>query len=406
MKKAAIIAPNSLPVPPIRGGGIQNGIAEIIKHYSEYKPYVFSKATYGIDDLPAFEIDGKAEHHRICLSPREDFMIRLMYLSTRSYFPYVHLITKKLLEIKPDIVHVRSRPWFVPHLRKHLGRRAKIILHNHNNYFMEMDERQVKKYMGMIDAFAGVSRFTVNVEVLQRFPEWKDRCFAIYNGVNTEKFDPASLDASKLAALRKKFGLANDDIVVTYLGRIRESKGVDILLDAAKKLILSKGMKGLKLMLVGSNFFGGDMTVTPFMEKLRGSAREVKDNIIFTGFIPRDEIEYIYGVTDIVSLPSLVEDASPNVCYEAQAMERPIVSTRRGGIPEIVKEGHTALLVNDPESADELAEKILALAGDPDKRRSFGANGRKRMLEGFTWKHAAGRTEEMYNKVLSMGEER
>jgi spore coat protein SA len=401
MKKVAIIAPNSLPVPAIRGGGIQNGIAEIIKHYENYKPYVFSKATYGVDNLPVFEIDGNAEHRRICLSDWEDFKIRFLHLSTKSYFPYVHLIAKQLKEIKPDIIHVRSRPWFIPLLRKYLGNSAKIILQNHNNYFMEMRSGQVKKYLDKIDAFAGVSRFTVDAEVLKRFPEKKDRCFVIYNGVNTEKFDPSALDRQVLEEFRKKFSISKDDIVVTYLGRIRPSKGVDILLNAVKKLIKEKGIRNLKLMLVGSNFFGGDTTVTPFMNELRATAEDVKDNIIFTGFIPRDEIEYIYGVTDIVSLPSLVEDASPNVCYEAQAMERPIISTRRGGIPEIVKENATTLLVDDPESADELAEKIHRLVKDPAERRSFGKNGRTRMLEGFTWKHAAKKTEEMYNKVLS-----
>jgi glycosyltransferase involved in cell wall biosynthesis len=401
MKKAAIIAPNSLPVPPIRGGGIQNGIAEIIKHYKNYKPYVFSICEPGVDDLPLFEVDGNAQHHRICLPAWEEFKINLFHLSRKSYFPYIYTIAKKLIEIKPDIVHVRSRPWFLPILRKYLGSKVKIIEHNHNNYFMEMKKDEVEKYLKQMDAFAAVSQFTANVEVLVRFPQESKRCFVIYNGVNLEKFDPRKVSNAQKLTLRDRFKANEHDVIVSYLGRVRKSKGVDVLLAAAKKLIKGKGIKNLKILIVGGNFFGGDTTVTPFMRELYREAEEIKDNIIFTGFIPRDEIENIYGISDIIALPSLVEDASPNVCYEAQAMEVPIVSTKRGGIPEIVKEGETALLVDDPEDSGELSKKLLRLIESPEERRAFGRGGRFRVKENFTWEMAAQRTEDMYDKVLN-----
>lgn len=396
MKKAAIIAPNSLPVPPIRGGGIQNGIAEIIHHYREYKPYVFSICEAGVDDLPLRESDGNAEHRRIRIPRFRDFMIRLTHLSTRSYFPYVREISGQLKEINPDIIHVRSRPWFLPLLRRDLGNDVKMILHNHNNYFMEMGERQVKKYLSLMDAFAGVSRFTVDAEVLSRFPEEKERCFVIYNGVNPEKFGPKGTDPARVAELRKKYGIKKGDRVIAYLGRLRKSKGVDVLLNAVKSL----RMPEVKLLLVGGHFFGGDETISPFMRELKSSAEEMKGSVIFTGFVPRSDIQNVYALTDIVALPSLVQDASPNVCYEAQAMECPIVSTKRGGIPEIVEDGKTALLVDDPEDSKELKEKLKCLLENPGQMKAFGERGRKRMLEGFTWERAARRTEEMYNKVL------
>jgi len=390
MKKAAIIAPNSLPVPPIRGGGIQNGIAEIIKHYKNYKPYVFSINEPGVDNLPLFETDGFIEHHRISLNGWQEFLINLRHLSRKNYFPYVFEICKKLKDIKPDIIHVRSRPWFLPLIRKYLGGDVKIIEHNHNNYFMEMRKPQVRRYLDQMDAFAGVSKFTVNAEVLERFPDERD----------LDKFSLQSVPLPKIRQLKERFNIRPGDIVVTYLGRLRRSKGVDILLRSVKKLIKSEGLSNLKLMLVGSNFFGGDKKVTPFMRQLAKEASDIKDNVIFTGFIQRSEIQDIYSITDIVALPSLVLDASPNVCYEAQAMEVPIVSSKRGGIPEIVKDGETALLVNDPENVDELAEKLLYFTEHADERKAFGKRGRARIEGNFTWELAAQRTEAMYDKVL------
>jgi spore coat protein SA len=354
-----------------------------------------------VDNLPLFETDGFIEHHRISLTGWQEFLINLSHLSRKNYFPYIFEICKKLKDIKPDIIHVRSRPWFLPILRKYLGNEIKIIEHNHNNYFSEMRKGEVKKYLDQMDAFAGVSQFTANVEVLERFPEEKDRCFVIYNGANLDKFSPKNVPLPKIHQLKERFNINSGDIIVSYLGRLRKSKGVDILLKSVKKLIKEENLANLKLMLIGSNFFGGDKTVTPFMKQLARESQDIKNNVIFTGFIQREEIQDIYAVTDIVALPSLVQDASPNVCYEAQAMEVPIISSKRGGIPEIVKDGETALLVNDPEDVDELAKKILDFVRNEEKRKTFGKRGRKRIEENFTWEIAARRTEEMYDKVLS-----
>ncbi len=400
MQKVAIIAPNSLPIPPVRGGGIQAVIAEVVPLYKEFKPYVFSNCEYGIDNLPLKETSGAVEHRRICQSPWDEFKINLRHLSTMNYFPYVFEIIRQIKEIKPDLIEVMNRPWFLPILRKYLGPDVKIILHHFNNYLMEMNKNRAKKYLDLVDGFVGCSNFTVEAEVLRRFPEYKSKCSTVSHGIDINKFDPDRLDQAALAKLREKYGIKKDDIVFLYIGRLSQDKGAGQFLEAAKVLINNIGIRQVKVMLVGSSFFGGQTKVTPFMKELQISAEEVKKNIIFTGFINRPDIPGIYGLANIVVVPSIVMDASPSVCYEASAMSLPIIASKRGGIPEIVKDKETGLLVNDPEDIDELAEKMLYFVKEPDEAKAFGRRGRQLMAKHYTWEAVAGKIEDTYRKVL------
>jgi spore coat protein SA len=401
MQKVAIIAPNSLPIPPVRGGGIQAVIAEVVPLYKEFKPYVFSNCEYGIDKLPLKETSGAVEHRRICQSSWDEFKINLRHFSTLNYFPYVFEIIRQIKEVKPDLIEVMNRPWFLPILRKYLGSDVKIILHHFNNYLMEMNKNRAKKYLDLVDGFVGCSNFTVEAEVLSRFPEYKNKSYAVSHGIDVNKFDPEKLNQSVQAKLREKYGIKKDDMIFLYIGRLSQDKGAGQFLEAAKVLINNIGIRYVKIMIVGSSFFGGQTKVTPFMKELQKSAEEVKENIIFTGFINRPDIPDIYGLANVVVIPSIVMDASPSVCYEASAMSLPIIASKRGGIPEIVKDEETGLLVNDPEDIDELAEKMLYFVKEPDEAKAFGRRGRQLMAKHYTWETVAGKIEDIYKKVLN-----
>ena len=400
MRKVAIIVPNSFPVPPIRGGGIQTAVAATTPHYKEFKPYVFCLSEYGLDNLPLKETVGNIEYRRICQSPLEELWIRVSHLSTRNYFPYIREICKQIKEIKPDIIHLMNRPWFLPIMRRALGKEPKIILHHFNNYLMEMPRFFAGRFLSMTNGFIGCSKYTVNAEVIERFPEYKDGCVVISNGVDTSKFDPAKIDQGILNGLRAKYGINKGDVVISYVGRLSEGKGALELLKAVKKLVVGKGQKQVKLMLVGSSFYGGETKTTPFIEALHKVSADIKDNIIFTGFINRDNIQNAFALCDILAIPSIVQDASPIVAYEGAAMNLPIVGTRRGGIPELVEEGQLGLIVDDPFDTDGMAEKLGLLVNDPAKRKRYGENGRKFMVTNYDWKIVAHRAEEAYKFFL------
>lgn len=403
MRKVAIIAPNSLPIPPVRGGGVQTVVAETTPLYKNFKPYIFSNCEYGIDHLPLMETVGNIEHRRICQSQWEEFKVRFTNFSTLNYLPYVLEIIDQIKEIKPDIIHVLNRPWFLPILRKHLGQDQKIILHHFNNYLMEMKKDKAKKYLGLIDGFIGCSEFTVNAEVSSRFPQMKSITSVISNGVDTDKFDPKKIRSDIVNSLRTKYGIKNGNVVVLYVGRLSEDKGALQLLQAVKTLVVNLAIPEVKLLVVGSSFYGGPSKVTPFIKNLLKESEEIKNNIVFTGYIHRTEIQDIFAIGDIVAVPSIVQDASPTVCYEASSMKKPIVASRRGGIPEIVSDKETGLLYDDPYDVDALVDKLLFFIKNPENRNIYGEKGRAMMEKEFTWKIVAEKIEKAYNRVLNIG---
>jgi glycosyltransferase involved in cell wall biosynthesis len=92
--------------------------------------------------------------------------------------------------------------------------------------------------------------------------------------------------------------------------------------------------------------------------------------------VPNDELPSLYAATDLVVVPTIGDRACSSLAAaEGLATGRPVVATRVGGIPEVVHDGETGMLI-PPDDARALAEAVLALAADPARRRTLGARGR------------------------------
>jgi spore coat protein SA len=291
-----------------------------------------------------------------------------------------------------------NRPWFLPILRKYLSMNTKIILHHHNHYFAEMSEGKVRSYLNLFDAFAGISQYTVDKEIVSRFPFAAEKCFTIYNGININKFKSKWLNKEKRSEVRSKFNIAEDEIILVFAGRLRKEKGIHTLLKAANRIISTN--KKVKVMIVGSHFYMGSEKMTPYIESLGKLAAPVIDNVIFTGFVPPSQMPEIYAASDILIVPSHTE-AFGLTYAEAGACELPVIGTKVGGIPEVIENGITGFLMNDPENDEELEHQIKYFLNNPDKMKVFGESGRKRVEKLFSAQASAAATEEMYKKVLT-----
>lgn len=208
--------------------------------------------------------------------------------------------------------------------------------------------------------------------------------------------DARSLEADprEVDRLRGRLGLRPDDVVVAGLGRLIPVKGFEYLVEALAKARVAR--PELRLVLVGD----GDLR-----EQLGVRARSfgIADSVVFAGMVERDEIPIYLGVADIVVVPSVhyggYVDGLPNVALEAMAAGKPLVATRVGGLPELVRDGETGLLV-DEKDADELADAIVELAGDPAVRARMGDSGRALIRDSLSWESVAGRYEAVYERVV------
>jgi glycosyltransferase involved in cell wall biosynthesis len=162
---------------------------------------------------------------------------------------------------------------------------------------------------------------------------------------------------------RKQLGFSKDDFVIVYSGRINQDKGVSELIDAMLRI---KKTSNIKLMIIGGSFFGNTNNEDFFIRSLKEKSKTLEERIVFTGFIPYEDVPYYLHLADIAVLPSMWDEPFGLTIAEALAAGLPLITTRSGGIPEIC-EG-VAIIVDREQIVDNLANAILDLYHHPEKR--------------------------------------
>ena len=149
-----------------------------------------------------------------------------------------------------------------------------------------------------------------------------------------------------------------------------QEKGILELIEAMIRL---EDKPRIKLLVIGSSFYGNANNENEFARKLMRKAEPLKERIIFTGFISYSEMPNYLNMADIAVIPSVWDDPFPTTVLEAQAMGLPIISTMRGGIPEEVTKENAILLRTDEQFVGNLAAAITDIYEHPEKRQQMAA---------------------------------
>jgi len=205
-----------------------------------------------------------------------------------------------------------------------------------------------------------------------------------YNGFDEQIFQPLPPDP----ALRARFAPAGAPLLL-FAGRLVTFKGIDHLLDA---LVLLKDRPQPHLLLIGDGPHQASL-------KRRAAALGLSDRVTFAGPQPHAELPRYYAIADAFVVPSIAHETFSIAACEAMSCQRPVIGTRVGGLPEVVRDGATGYLV-PPGDAAALAERIGALLGDPAARARMGAAGRAWTLDMFTWDRVIARMLACYAQVL------
>jgi len=120
------------------------------------------------------------------------------------------------------------------------------------------------------------------------------------------------------------------------------------------------------------------------------------------GAIEHRQVPELLRNVDIFVMPSIREEFGV-AAVEAQAMEIPVISTRVGGVPEVVLDGETGILV-EPGDSEQLAQAILALIENPALRRQMGKRGREHVLANYRWEDNAALMENLYQRIVHSSE--
>jgi glycogen(starch) synthase len=225
------------------------------------------------------------------------------------------------------------------------------------------------------------------------FPRNKIR--VSYNGVDPNKYDPASVSAEQVRKIRQYYGLKDDEFMILFLGRLVGVKGVDKLIMAMPH-ILPKFPK-TRLVIVGV----GDLQ--EYLVNLVKTMR-LEDYVKFRfDFISEEERILHYAACDVAAFPSLYEPFGI-VALEAMSMECPVVVGAAGvsGMREIViccSEEQCGYHI-DPNNPSDIAWGIMSVLESPERRKMLGKNGRKRVISEFTWSKIAEKTAALYEQLL------
>jgi spore coat protein SA len=299
-------------------------------------------------------------------------------------------------------VHVHNRPLLALSLKRRLAPGTPIILHMHNlSESLGKRERPRPGVLMPVAGFAACSNFVLDRE-RSRLGLGAGLHRVIYNGVESEAFTSIWDAGAQRQQIREQYGL-KDDPTVLFTGKLRESKGVHILLRAMARVwdITPRAV----LVLVGGTEYGLGRTMreTPFLAQLRRDLAQAPGKVVLTGFVPPAEMPRAYLLGDVFVGPSQIEEGLGLVFLEAAAAGLPVIATRRGGIPEVVEDGVTGLLLDKKDDDAELAAKIIGLLNDPRLRQRLGRQGREWVSADFSWEKIAGTLEAFYEEVMGLG---
>jgi glycosyltransferase involved in cell wall biosynthesis len=208
----------------------------------------------------------------------------------------------------------------------------------------------------------------------------------IYQGVDVQRF--RSTAGGKKAAAERYLLPEDAAPVLGSVGSFEHRKGHPVLFEALKQLA-DGPLPGIHLMLVGDG---------PDEDSLRDLARELGLNVHVSFFPFTSEPSYVFERLDITVLPSLYKEGLPNVLQESMAMNVPVISSRLGGVPEVVFDGQTGVMV-EPGNSEQLAQAILDLWTDQRAYRKMCVQARNVIVERFNKKNQFGKFLEHFHSI-------
>ncbi|CRK81497.1 lipopolysaccharide N-acetylglucosaminyltransferase [Neobacillus massiliamazoniensis] len=381
--KILMICTEKLPVPPVLGGAIQTyifGLLPILGKYHEI-------TVLGVSDplLPDKETKDGIQYVRVPGKVFEVYREEVIhYVESHSF----------------DLIHIYNRPRLVMPIRS-AAPKSKIILSMHNDMFNldKIDPNEANAVIKEVSAIVTVSNYVGNV-IRKLYPEASPKIRTIYSGVDTDRFLPGKFpEMQKIRnEIRQKHGL-EDKTVMLFAGRLSDNKGVDRLVRALPQL--SKKFKNLALVIVGSKWFSQN-DITAYIAYVKALAKRQPVPVVATGFVPPDEIQNWFAAADLFVCTSIWQEPLARVHYEAMAAGLPIVTTERGGNPEVISSGENGLIVENPEDPSCFADKITEILSDKSLMRKMGKKGRELAVYNFKWDRVAKEILEVWEHSMQM----
>lgn len=249
-------------------------------------------------------------------------------------------------------------------------------------------------------------------DILRSYPAIDpERVKVVHNGIDLEAWKhPQGQEAdAQAAATLKRLGIDPDRPTIVFVGRITRQKGLPHLLRACEQLPADVQV----ILCAGAP---DTPEIKAEVEGLVARLREKRTGVVWIEeMLPRPELIAVLAASDVFVCPSVYEPLGI-VNLEAMAVGLPVVGSATGGIPDVIVDGETGLLVPIEQVQDgtgtpidparfeaDLAERLTTLVTDTEAAKAMGQAARRRVEEHFAWQAIAQRTMDVYNWVLAQG---
>jgi glycosyltransferase involved in cell wall biosynthesis len=324
-----------------------------------------------------------------------------------------------------DVIQVQHCSQYLPIIRA-LNPNVKIVLQLHAEWFSQNRPAILERRLRHVDLVTTVSNY-ITEKTRRQFPMVAARCQTMYNGVHAADFSRERNDDESPRREKR----------ILYAGAVSPHKGLHVLMDAFSLVV--KEYPKVRLDVVGMqasypltenfelrereliesvySFYAYDwisrlkakLSLAPpdagsYLAHLRQRlSPEASGKVAFRGFIPRPQLVDFYYNADVFAFAPIWNEGFGIPPVEAMAAGVPVVATRSGAIPEIVRDQQTGFLVgkNDPRA---LAERMLQLLRDDDLREKMGRAARSWVHENFMWDRVAERMYRCYSNLCGVTE--
>lgn len=377
--RLALICTEKLPSPAIKGGAIQimmDGVAPILSRHH-------SITIYSITDegLPDQESRSGINYIRF---PQQS---------------YIADVAASLTEQAYDVVHVFNRPKNVV-LYKKASPSSRFIVSLHNEMFEKnkITDTEAQLCVQYVHKLTTVSKY-IKSTITRRVPAAENKTEAIYSGFDPDSYYPiwTPRGASIRNQLRTQYGLHNKKVIL-FVGRLSVKKGPHLLIEAMDR-VLNQHPDAV-LVIVGGKWFSDD-TVDDYGKWLLELAKPYGNKVIFTKFVPANEIQNYFAMGDVFVCSSQWQEPLARVHYEAMASGVPVITTDRGGNAEVIQHKWNGYIVSHYKSPSSFANAINYMLTNRDEARLMAERGRE-MVDGYyTFNHVAERLNKIYTDAYN-----
>lgn len=372
-KKLYIFTAGSEPIPPVNGGGVENVIMSAVKEnekhdcvnmivYSVFNQKAVNESyNYSFTEFRFWHINKLIKKVDWIIWIIVHNLFRVNTILYRNVLQRILIIFKTHFKIKKIVKYESDCSIIIEHsallLHSLVGvdkGNCKIYFHAHNliEHSYWMLDSVIKKLDGVI---------SVSIFLQKSNKQLYEKCkkhFVLQNGIDKERFIGNCKNSETYKTLLKKYNPDGKKIIL-FIGRIDEQKGTLETIRAFRKL----ARDDTRLLILGTVFYCKNVHTK--YEKLVIS--EAKDlDVVFTGFIDYDLVHFFYKMAYLSVLPSKCEEAAGLVMIESMMSGTPVITTKKGGIPEYVKDG-CRFVSADSEIEMELVQMISEILGESER---------------------------------------